>query len=340
MHVSKDFQRKCYIMPAARTPCTLPSWACEAWNGVGYIKPCNQVPFSVNLHNPHNTPESLSLPILKLFELLPALGEVWSLRSAHSFHMLSGSGCQSTPLQQSLLRLGFTGRGWEQQTLVSHLKLSKWCLNQCNAFSNHLETPSSHGSQQHSQISEDKGCGSVPPAAYKLHMANQEIVVSNLHLNRKQQPPWTWYLELLHIGDNPGACTQLEQCKNVSTVSCLLHLQLLCSMWPYTFGPTLALNKHVTVSMYITRVLIIRLYPNHSKISLKKCIHQMLQKLRQIKCIAYVFSFTSDTAPCRGCGWLRVIPHRQAEVPLPLAALLTYGKMHVAVRWRKRCIYK
>ena len=136
---------------------------------------------------------------------LPVLGEVLfhcfrSLRSAHSFHMLSGSGCQSTPLQQSWLRLGFTGRGWEQQTLVSQLKLSKRCLNRCSIFSNHLETPSSHGSQQHSQISEDKGYGSVPPAAYKLHMANQEIVVSNLHLNRTQQPLWTWYLELLHGG--------------------------------------------------------------------------------------------------------------------------------------------
>lgn len=87
---------------------------------------------------------------------LPILGEVWSLRSAHSFHMLSGSGCQSTPLQQSLLRLGFTGRGGEPQALVSQLKLSKWYLNRCSIFSNHLEIPSSHGSQQHSQISEDK----------------------------------------------------------------------------------------------------------------------------------------------------------------------------------------
>ena len=69
-HVSKDLtQGKCYIMPAARTPCTLPSWACEAWNGVECIKPCDQVPFSVNLHDPHDTPESLSLPILQLFEL-------------------------------------------------------------------------------------------------------------------------------------------------------------------------------------------------------------------------------------------------------------------------------
>lgn len=130
---------------------------------------------------------------------LPILGEV-SLRSAHSFHMLSGSGCQSTPLQQSLLRLGFTGRGGEPQALVSQLKLSKWYLNRCSIFSNHLEIPSSHGSQQHSQISEDKGYGSVPPAAYKLHMANQEIIVSNLYLNKKQQPLWTWYLELLHGG--------------------------------------------------------------------------------------------------------------------------------------------
>lgn len=69
MHVSEDFQRKCYIMPAARTPCTLPSWACEAWIGVECIKPCDQVPFSVDLHDPHDTPESLSLPILQLFEL-------------------------------------------------------------------------------------------------------------------------------------------------------------------------------------------------------------------------------------------------------------------------------
>jgi len=70
MHVSKDLPKgKCYIMPAARTPCTLPSWVCEAWNGVAYIKPCDQVPFSVNLHNPHDTPESLFLPTLQLFEL-------------------------------------------------------------------------------------------------------------------------------------------------------------------------------------------------------------------------------------------------------------------------------
>ena len=42
-----------------------------------HIKRCDQVPFSPDLHNPHDTPESLSLPILQLFELpLPALGEV------------------------------------------------------------------------------------------------------------------------------------------------------------------------------------------------------------------------------------------------------------------------
>ena len=73
------FQRftkgKCCVMPAARTPCTLPSWACKAGNGIsnGVIKYL----LAQTCMNPHDTPESLSLPILQLFELpLPALGEV------------------------------------------------------------------------------------------------------------------------------------------------------------------------------------------------------------------------------------------------------------------------